>query len=150
MTARHVEETVEKMVEELLAGQDVIELVDVEYVKEREWYLRVFIDKEGGIEIDDCQSISERLEEELDKQDIISGQYILEVSSPGLDRVLRKEKDFLREMGKKVDVSLYAPLDGKKLITGVLTGYRDGRLTLDESEELAMEQVSLVRLHIDF
>lgn len=150
MTAGHVEETVEKMVEELLKGQDVIELVDVEYVRERDWYLRVFIDKDGGIEIDDCQSLSERLEEELDRKNLIPGQYILEVSSPGLDRVLRKEKDFLREMGKKVDVSLYAPLMGKKLITGILTAYDGDSLTLDGAQKLEMDQISLVRLHIDF
>ena len=69
MAARHVEEAVERIVAELLSGQDVIELVDVEYVKEHDWYLRVFIDREGGIEIDDCQNLSERLEKELDKQD---------------------------------------------------------------------------------
>ena len=125
MAARQVEESVEEIVAGLLEGQDVIELVDVEYVKERDWYLRVFIDREGGIEIDDCQNLSERLEEELDKRDIIPDSYILEVSSPGLDRVLKKDRDFQREMGKTVDVSLYAPMDGKKLLVGTLTAYGD-------------------------
>ena len=150
MSARQVEETVENIVEELLEGQDAIELVDVEYVKEHDWYLRVFIDKEGGIEIDDCQALSERLEKELDRRDALPGRYILEVSSPGLDRVLKKEKDFQREAGKKVDVSLYAPLDGKKMITGTLTAYGEGKLVLDGAQEIPMEKVSLVRLHIDF
>ena len=150
MAARHVEESVEEIVAGLLEGQDVIELVDVEYVKERDWYLRVFIDREGGIEIDDCQNLSERLEEELDKRDIIPDSYILEVSSPGLDRVLKKDRDFQREMGKTVDVSLYAPMDGKKLLVGTLTAYGDGKITLDESQEISMDKVSQVRLHIDF
>ena len=150
MTARHVEESVEEIVAGLLEGQDVIELVDVEYVKERDWFLRVFIDREGGIEIDDCQNLSERLEEELDKRDIIPESYILEVSSPGLDRVLKKDRDFQREMGKTVDVSLYAPMDGKKILVGILTAYGDGKITLDESQEVSMDKVSQVRLHIDF
>ncbi|MBQ1336624.1 MAG: ribosome maturation factor RimP [Selenomonadaceae bacterium] len=150
MAARQVEESVEEIVAGLLEGQDVIELVDVEYVKERDWYLRVFIDREGGIEIDDCQNLSERLEEELDKRDIIPDSYILEVSSPGLDRVLKKDRDFQREMGKTVDVSLYAPMDGKKLLVGTLTAYGDGKITLDESQEISMDKVSQVRLHIDF
>ena len=150
MAARHVEESVEEIVAGLLEGQDVIELVDVEYVKERDWFLRVFIDREGGIEIDDCQNLSERLEEELDKRDIIPEIYILEVSSPGLDRVLKKDRDFQREMGKTVDVSLYAPMDGKKILVGILTAYGDGKITLDESQEVSMDKVSQVRLHIDF
>ncbi len=150
MAARHVEEAVERIVAELLSGQDVIELVDVEYVKEHDWYLRVFIDREGGIEIDDCQNLSERLEKELDKQDLIPDSYILEVSSPGLDRVLRKERDFRREMGKPVDVALYAPMDGKKLLVGTLTAYGDGKIVLDGTREIPLDKVSLVRLHIDF
>ena len=86
----NIEQQVEKIVLELLEGQSEIEMVDVEYVKERDWYLRVFIDKEGGIEIDDCQALSEKLEERLDAEDFITDSYILEVSSPGIDRVLRK------------------------------------------------------------
>ena len=150
MAARHVEETVEEIVTELLANQGEMELVDVEYVKERDWYLRVFIDKKGGVEIDDCQNLSERLEEELDRRDLIQEQYTLEVSSPGLDRVLKKERDFRREMGKAVDVSLYAPMDGKKLLVGTLTSYGDGKLALDGGREISMDKISQVRLHIDF
>lgn len=150
MASKHVEEAVGRIVERLLEGQDEIELVDVEFVKERDWYLRVFIDKEGGIEIDDCQRLSEELEKELDKEDLIPERYILEVSSPGLDRILKKEKDFQREMGKAVDVSLYAPLDGEKFLTGTLTAYGDGNLTLDGTREIPMEKISQVRLHIDF
>ena len=147
-------EDLERRTEELASG--VLEklglsLYDVEYVKEgKDHYLRVFIDREGGIEIDDCQNLSERLEKELDKQDLIPDSYILEVSSPGLDRVLRKERDFRREMGKPVDVALYAPMDGKKLLVGTLTAYGDGKIVLDGTREIPLDKVSLVRLHIDF
>ena len=148
----NIEQQVEKIVLELLEGQSEIEMVDVEYVKERDWYLRVFIDKEGGIEIDDCQALSEKLEERLDAEDFITDSYILEVSSPGIDRVLRKQRDFQREQGKKVDVSLYAPLEGatEKEFTGVLTGSDEASVTLDGELRLPLEKVAQVRLHIDF
>ena len=102
MAKQQVEDAVEAIAQELLKDQDVIELVDVEYVKEHDWYLRVYIDKEGGIDIEDCQALSEKLEAELDKGDVVPDSYILEVSSPGIDRVLRKPRDFTREQGKKV------------------------------------------------
>ena len=146
--AKYVEEAVEKIVNELLADTS-LELVDVEYVKERDWYLRVFIDKEGGIEIDDCQGLSEKLEAELDKSDAISDSYMLEVSSPGQDRVLKKEKDFKRELGKQVDVSFYAPRNGSKTMTGKLAGYDGANVTIDE-ESIPMDKIAQVRLHIEF
>ena len=148
----NIEQQVEKIVLELLEGQSEIEMVDVEYVKERDWYLRVFIDKEGGIEIDDCQALSEKLEERLDAEDFITDSYILEVSSHGIDRVLRKPRDFQREQGKKVDVSLYAPLEGskEKELTGVLTGSDEASITLDGELQLPLEKVAQIRLHIDF
>ena len=135
-----IEERVEEMVRGLLTDSPAIELVDVEYVKERDYYLRVYIDKAGGIDIDDCQRLSERLEEILDREDVI----------PGLDRVLRKERDFVREHGRVVDVTLYAPFEGKKQWTGTLAGYDGETLTLDDGIRIPMKQVSQVRLHIDF
>ena len=143
-----IEDTVEKIVEELLEGTN-IELVAVEYVREKDWYLRVFIDKEGGIELDDCQELSGRLGDILDEKDVIKGAYMLEVSSPGLDRELKKEKDFKREQGKKVDVSLYAAVDGSKVLVGVLNGYDGDNVTIDE-QVIPMDNVAQVRLHIDF
>lgn len=145
-----IEERVEEMVRGLLTDSPAVELVDVEYVKERDYYLRVYIDKAGGIDIDDCQRLSERLEEILDREDVIPDAYILEVSSPGLDRVLRKERDFVREHGRVVDVTLYAPFEGKKQWTGTLAGYDGETLTLDDGIRIPMKQVSQVRLHIDF
>ena len=151
MAAKHIEEAVEDMVQHLLAGQDTIELVDVEYVKEHtEWYLRVYIDKEGGIDIEDCQELSEKLEAELDEKNTIPDSYILEVSSPGIDRVLRKARDLIREQGKKVDVTLYAPVDGQKNLTGVLTGFDGKVVTLDQSVMIELEKAAQIRLHIDF
>lgn len=147
--ANRVEEAVEKIAEEILANTDY-ELVDVEYVKERDWFLRVYIDKEGGIGLDDCQEVSGLLDEKLEELNIINDRYILEVSSPGLDRALRKEKDFKREMGKLVDITLYKAIDGEKMITGKLTGYTKDIITIDETREIALKDIALVRLHIDF
>ena len=147
--ANRVEEAVEKIAEEILANTDY-ELVDVEYVKERDWFLRVYIDKEGGIGLDDCQEVSGLLDEKLEELNIINDRYILEVSSPGLDRALKKEKDFKRQMGKLVDITLYKAIDGEKMITGKLTGYTKDIITIDETREIALKDIALVRLHIDF
>lgn len=146
--AGRIEAEVEKIVEELLENT-ALELVAVDYVKERDWYLRVFIDKEGGVDLDDCQDLSRKLEELLDAQDIIKTSYILEVSSPGLDRELKKPRDFQREMGKDIDVSLFAPLDGKKVITGPLSAY-DGETINVGDMAIPMDKVAKVNLHIDF
>ncbi|WP_294157645.1 ribosome maturation factor RimP [uncultured Selenomonas sp.] len=151
MAKQQVEEQVFSIVEEILKDQDVIELVDVEYVRERDWYLRVFIDKAGGIEIDDCQALSERLEKILDEKNLIADSYILEVSSPGLDRQLKKPRDFVREQGKAVDVTLYAPEDGKKEFTGVLEGFDEVAKTVTiDGTAWPLAKLSVIRLHIDF
>lgn len=146
--AGRIEAEVENIVEELLENT-ALELVAVDYVKERDWYLRVFIDKEGGVDLDDCQDLSRKLEELLDAQDIIKTSYILEVSSPGLDRELKKPRDFQREMGKDIDVSLFAPLDGKKVVTGPLSAY-DGETINVGDMAIPMDKVAKVNLHIDF
>ena len=146
--AGRIEAEVEKIVEELLENT-ALELVAVVYVKERDWYLRVFIDKEGGVDLDDCQDLSRKLEELLDAQDLIKTSYILEVSSPGLDRELKKPRDFQREMGKDIDVSLFAPLDGKKVVTGPLSAY-DGETINVGDMAIPMDKVAKVNLHIDF
>ena len=146
--AGRIEAEVEKIVEELLENT-ALELVAVDYVKERDWYLRVFIDKEGGVDLDDCQDLSRKLEELLDAQDIIKTSYILEVSSPGLERELNKPRDCQREMGKDIDVSLFAPLDGKKVVTGPLSAY-DGETINVGDMAIPMDKVAKVNLHIDF
>ena len=138
---------------EILVEELALQLLDVEFVKERDWYLRVFIDKENGIDIEDCQKLSEQLEVKLDELDPISDSYYLEVSSPGLDRALKKEKDFVRHTGDKVEASLYAPLNGKKTIVGILLGLIDNQIKLDvdgEEISLAKEQVAQIKLYLDF
>ncbi|MCR5834867.1 MAG: ribosome maturation factor RimP [Selenomonadaceae bacterium] len=144
-----IETQVEEIMTEILTGTEY-ELVDVEYVKERDWYLRVFVDKAEGIDLEDCQMLSEKLGAKLDETNIISGAYILEVSSPGIDRILKKDRDFIREIGKKVDVTLYAPIDGQKSFVGELQGRDENFLHLKDIEPLPRDKVATVRLHIDF
>ena len=148
-------EIYEQKTEELimpLIEQHQFELVDVEYVKEgSDYYLRVYADKEGGINIDDCVLISRSLEEKLDAADRMTDPYILEVSSPGLTRPLKKEKDFKRNLGKKVEVKLYRAVDGCKEFEAVLVGYGDSTLTLqkdgnEEPEEFSRNDISMIRL----
>ena len=131
------------------------ELVDVEYVKEAgNWYLRAYIDKEGGIAVDDCEVISRKLGEWLDKEDFIDESYILEVSSPGLGRPLKKEKDFIRSMGKDVDVRLYRQIDKQKEFTGALSAYDENTvtLTMEDGSLMVFEKpdIALIRLALDF
>ena len=151
-------EEYEKRAEELLAPiveLNGFELVDVEYVKEAgTWYLRAYIDKEGGIAVDDCEVISRKLGEWLDKEDFIDESYILEVSSPGLGRPLKKEKDFIRSMGKDVEVRLYKPLNKQKEYTGALKSYDADTvtITLEDGNDLifAKADIALIRLAFDF
>ena len=130
------------------------ELVDVEWVKEAgTWYLRAYVDKEGGISVDDCETVSRRLSDWLDKEDFISESYILEVSSPGLVRPLKKDKDFARSIGKDVDVRLYRARDKRKDFTGVLKAYDNDTVTIEEEgKELVFErgEIALIRLAFDF
>lgn len=137
-----------------VAEKHGIELVDVEYVKEAgNWYLRIYIDKPGGVGLDDCELVSGELGKILDEQDPIAQNYFLEVSSPGLDRPLKKEKDFKRYEGRKVRVHTFAPLNGKKEFTGLLAGLRDNEIMLDTGgERLAIprDKAAMVRLEVEF
>lgn len=135
--------------------QHQFELVDVEYVREvGVWYLRCYIDKEGGITVDDCEVISRLLGEWLDKEDFIEDSYILEVSSPGLGRPLKKEKDFARSIGKDVEIRLYKVIDKQKEFTGTLTSYDADSvtLTMEDGSERTFEKsgIALIRLAFDF
>ena len=125
-------------------------LWDVEYVKEAgEWFLRVYIDREGGVNIEHCEAVSRPLSDLLDEADPIQGSYTFEVSSAGLDRVLRKAEHFELCKGKQVDVKLYRPLDGRKEYTGVLNGFADGNVTVDD-KLFEKKDVAQVRLHVVF
>ena len=107
------------------------ELVDVEYVKEAgSWYLRVYIDKEGGVTIDDCQNVSRAFNEILDRENYIDDQYIFEVSSPGLTRPLKKEKDYEKSIGRMIEIKLFSPVDKSKEYSGVLKEYDKGTVTI--------------------
>ena len=130
------------------------ELVDVEYVKEAgNWYLRVYVDKEGGIAVDDCEVVSRALSDKLDVDDFIEDSYILEVSSPGLGRPLKKEKDFIRSIGKEVDIHLYKSIEKQKEFTGVLKSYSKDDIVLQiEDTDVTFDRtnVALIRLSFDF
>lgn len=148
---KNIVEIVEQMLVPIME-ENKYELVDVEYLKENgQWYLRVYADKENGITIDDCEIISRALEVKLDAEDPIDEAYILEVSSPGLDRVLKKDKDFQRYMGYSVDVKLYKAINKQKEFTGILEAFNDENITIDvDGQEMVFERskIAMVRLTV--
>ena len=129
-------------------------LWDVEYVREAgTWYLRVFIDAPGGVNIDQCEEVSRALSDKQAEEDPIEGSYVLEVGSAGADRALKKPEHFAAYLGEQVDVKLYRPRDGRKEFTGALKRYDNGDVTLDVNgaeEQFAKKEIALVRLHIEF
>ena len=155
MTRREIyEQKTEEILQPLMEANG-FELVDVEYVKEGgTWYLRAYIDKPGGIAIDDCELISRALSDELDAQDFIEDSYILEVSSPGLGRPLKKDRDFERSIGQEVEVRTFRAIDGQKEFTGILKNYdKDSvSIALDEETELkfARNEIAMIRLAFTF
>ena len=138
-----------------LSKKLMFETVDVEFVKESsEHYLRVYcdMDKEGGITIDDCVDISRALSDWLDETDFINESYILEVSSPGLGRTLKKDRDFVREMGKAVEIKLYKAIDKRKDFSGILKSFDDDNITIEEdSKDISFlrKDIALIRLSIE-
>ena len=127
-------------------------LWDVEYVREAgNWFLRIFIDKDGGVGIDDCERISRRLDPILDKADPIPDSYVFEVGSAGAERELKRPGDFEQFMGSEVEVRLYQPVNGCKVYVGVLAGYDNGRVTVTAGKnEVSFDksQIALVKLHV--
>ncbi len=158
MQAREIEALITELMAPILKGTDIT-LVDVEYVREKDWYLRIFIDKPDGVEIDDCQLVSEKLTAVLDEKDPIQDKYFLEVSSPGIDRPLKKDKDFVDAYGTKVDISFYAPWEDMKLLVAVLVGHDDefvevrkiikGR-EFKNPVKIERKLIANIRPHIDF
>jgi len=140
------------MAEPVVAAQGCT-VWDVEYVKEAgQWFLRLYIDRDGGVSIDDCERISRVLDKMLDEADPIPESYVFEVSSAGAERALKRPGDFERFMGSKVEVKLYRPLDGAKVFVGTLCGYKDGDVTVETSagrQTFEKKQVAAVRLRID-
>ena len=134
-----------------IAAEQGCTLWDVEYVKEAgTWFLRVYIDKEGGVSINDCEAVSRPLSDKLDEVDPIEGSYTLEVSSAGADRVLKKPEHFAAFVGSEVDVRLYRPIEGRKEHTGVLTGYENGDVLLAGGARFEKKDLAQVRLHVTF
>lgn len=131
------------------------ELVDVEYVKEGgTWYLRAYIDKEGGITVNDCEAVAREMNEILDKEDFVEDSYVFEVSSPGLGRPLKKEKDYIRSMGKEVEIRTYRAINREKEFYGVLSAYDEKTVTIETEagENMTFEKsdIALIRLAFDF
>ena len=131
------------------------ELVDVEYVKEGSvWYLRAYIDKEGGITVNDCEAVAREMNELLDSEDFIPDSYTFEVSSPGLGRPLKKEKDFVRNMGKEIEIRTYRSIQGSKEFYGNLTDYNKETVTIEMEEgqqmTFARGDIALIRQAVHF
>ena len=151
-------EIYEQKTEELLTPiveSHGFELVDVEYVKEGgTWYLRAYIDKPGGIAVDDCELVSRAFSEILDEKDYIEDTYIFEVSSPGLGRPLKKEKDFKRSLGEEVEIRTYRAVDRQKEFIGILTDYDKDTVTIEMEDEtkktFERSEIALIRLAFDF
>ena len=129
-------------------------LWDVEYVREgSDYFLRLYLDKEGGVDIDDCEAVSRAMDPILDEKDPITGSYVFEVCSAGLERPLKRPEDFARFMGSPVTVKLYRPYNGLKEIPAVLRGYEDGCVTVEAGKEtitFEKSRVALVRLRVEF
>jgi ribosome maturation factor RimP len=148
------EEKTEQLVMPLIT-ENKFELVDVEYVKEAgNWYLRVYIDKEGGITVDDCEIVSRAFSDVLDEKDYIEDTYIFEVSSPGLGRPLKKEKDFKRSLGEEVEIRTYRPINKQKEFVGLLKEYDTDTVTIEyedgETQVFQRSDIALIRLAFDF
>ena len=151
-------ETYEARTEELITPileRMHFELVDVEYVKEGgTWYLRAYIDKEGGITVNDCEAVAREMNEILDREDFVEDSYVFEVSSPGLGRPLKKEKDYVRSMGKEIEIRTYRAINREKEFYGILSAYDESTVTIEKEngEKMTFEKpdIALIRLAFDF
>lgn len=148
-----ITETVAKLAEGIVAEQGC-SLWDVEYVREAgTYYLRVYIDKEGGVSINDCEAISRALDPILDEEDPIPDSYVFEVGSAGAERELKRPSDFEKFMGSEVEVRTYSPVNGQKSFVGTLKSYEDGNITISSGNKdisLSKQDVALAKLHVSF
>ena len=155
MSKREVYEQKTEEILQPIVEEHGFELVDVEYVKEgSNWYLRAYIDKPGGITVNDCETVSRKLSDILDEKDYIEDSYIFEVSSPGLGRPLKKEKDFKRSIGEEVEIRTYRAIDRQKEFIGFLKAYDEDTVTLEYDDETTQvferKDIALIRLALDF
>ncbi|MFQ5673658.1 MAG: ribosome maturation factor RimP [Nitrospinales bacterium] len=146
-------QSVAEIIEPVVHGEN-LELVDVEFKKEgKTWYLRVYIDKERGVSIEDCRNVSHQIEDLIEIENIVSRQYILEVSSPGLDRPLKSKRDFLRNQNRRIQLTVFAPIHGRKDFRGVIQGIHEQSLVLQvegSDLEIPLEKIAKAKLVIDF
>ena len=146
---------IEKKVENLIESKIIdigYELYDIEYVKEgKDYYLRIYIDNKDGITLDDCEKVSDSISDILDKEDLIKEQYFLEISSPGIERVLKKDKHLENNIGTNVQVKLFNNLNGKKIIEGVLTNFNKNEIEIKKNEEqIAIERKNIAQIKTIF
>lgn len=148
-----IESKTEQLILPILETKN-FDLWDIEYVKEGpDYYLRAFIDKEDGITIDDCVDVSRALSDKLDADDFIEDAYILEVSSPGLGRVLKKDKELERSIGCDVDIKTYKAIDGSKDFTGCLKSFDKDKITIENEDgetEFIRSDIAVIKLSLDF
>lgn len=153
MAKRKVEDIVFELAKPII-DRNNFELVEIEYKKEgSDWYLRVYIDKEGGITIEDCESVSRELSDMLDEADPVEQSYIFEVSSPGIDRPLKTDRDFEKNNGKPVEVKLFSPLNGRKSYEGILKGHNKEEVEIEadgKAIQIEKSSIALIRPIIEF
>ena len=153
MAKKEYEKRTEELLEPIAAAAGVA-VYDVEYVKEgREWYLRAYIDKEGGVTIGDCETVSRALSDRLDDEDFIEDAYILEVSSPGLGRTLKKDKHLQMSLGESVELKTYQPIEKQKEFSGILKAFDQESVTIETGgvpRVFARREITRIRLALDF
>jgi len=148
MNKKSIEDRVKDLVNDIIKSSDY-ELIDIEYVKEGPFkYLRVYVDKPEGITVDDCADVSRALNHKLDEDDFIKEQYFLEVSSPGIERPLKTESDFIKNINKSVEVKFYKPMDGKKAIVGILVEKTDTSVVINfENENITIDLKDISKIN---
>ena len=151
---KDIETKAEELLQPVTDAQGV-RIYDVEYVKEgSDWYLRAYIDKDGGVTIEDCEAVSRAYSEKLDETDLIKDAYILEVSSPGLGRQLKKDRHFENSLGEEVELKLFEAVDGEKEFTGILKAYDKDTVTIEaegeDTKTFERSKLAVIRLTVDF
>jgi len=153
LSVSNIESKVENLLKDIIENLGY-ELYDVQYVKEgKDFYLRIVIDKENGIDINDCEKVNDSINDILDEADYIKDQYFLEVSSPGVERILRKDKHFQSQIGNKIFVKLFKPISKKKEFDGILKSYSEDELILiqdDEEVKIEVKNIALARTVFDW
>ena len=142
----NIEEKVESLLEKEINHLGY-NLYDIEYVKEgKDFFLRIYIDNENGISLEDCEKVSNGITEILDKADYIKEQYFLEVSSPGVERILRKDKHFAENLGQKVEIKLFRTINGTKELIGILKKYTENEITIEEKQEITIDRKQIAQI----